>query len=394
MIEISMLGEFTVKCGGKTASETNDRSRKKWSLLKYLVAFKDREVSQNELIELLWSDGGSNPASALKTLLHRLRAALSGILPPDTELIASYSGGYALNRDIISSGKLTVDTDVFEQLIKKAALPDLNEEDRLMYYREAISLYKGDFLRNSEGESWVTPIGIYYRSIYVRAVRQAVDILHKNGGFAEAAEICRSALTFDGLDQHIHYMLIKSLIGAGDRQSAKMQYDYVINFFYNQEGISPSPEIIALLDEIVREDKSYETDLNRVKSQLGEKKLPIGAFFCEYEFFKHIYRLEIRDSRRTRQCIHICLITVVDKNGGVPESKVLSKYSERLQNCISATLRASDIFARYSPSQFIIMLLSSSHNISDSVMKRIIQRYKSDYPKSPVKLIYNFSEVT
>jgi len=398
MIEISMLGEFTVKCGGKTVSETNDRSRKKWGLLKYLVAFKDREISQNELIELLWTDGGSNPASALKTLLHRLRAALAKELdlPGGMEIIVNYAGGYGINRDLLSSGELKIDADEFERLIKEASLPGLNEENRLECYLGAIDLYKGDFLHNSDGENWVTPLAIYYRSVYLRAVHRAADILHEKARHNETAEVCRKALAVEGLslDAHIHHMLIKALVGAGDRQGAKKHYDYVEDLFYNKEGLGLPPEFTALLDEIVREDKNFETDLNVVKNRLGESEMPIGAFFCEYEFFKHIYRLEIRDSRRTRQCIHVCLITIADKNGGVPEAGTLAKCSEKLQKSISESLRASDIFARYSASQFIIMLLSSSHTVCEGIIKRILRKYKSDYPKSPVKLTYSYSEAT
>lgn len=393
-VEISMLGEFSVKYGEAKVSDKNERSGKKWSLLKYLIAHRDREISQNELIELFWAEGKSNnPAGALKTLLHRLRAALSALqLPESLELIVNYTGSYAINRDLISSGELIIDAAEFERLIKQAALPDLSEEKQLGYYLEAIGIYKGDFLRGSDAESWVTPLAVYYRSVYSRAVHRAVDILYGKGEFGEAADICRKALDADNLDQKIHEMLIKSLVGAGERQAAKKHYDYVVDLFYNREGISPSPEVISLLDDIVKEDKEYETDLNLVKSRLGEDAPPIGAFFCEYEFFKQIYRLEIRDSRRTRQCIHICLITITDRDGGVPDGKTLTKSSERLQQCISSSLRASDIFARYSASQFIIMLLSSSHKVCDGVMRRVTQRYRSDYPKSPVKLVYNYSE--
>jgi len=395
-VEIAMLGEFSVKYGEASVSDRNERTGKKWSLLKYLIAHRDREISQNELIELFWADSKSgNPVGALKTLLHRLRAALSALnLPENTDLIVNHTGGYAISRDMIASGEIVIDSAEFERLIKQAALPELGEEEQLEYYREAIGLYKGDFLHDSDTESWVTPLTVYYRSLYSRAVHRAVEILYGKGEFEEAAEICRKASEVDNLDQKIHEMLIKSLVGAGDRRSAKKHYDYVVDLFYNREGISPSPEVISLLDDIVKEDKEFETDLNLVKSRLGEDAPPIGAFFCEYEFFKHIYRLEIRDSRRTRQCIHICLVTITDKDGGVPDAKTLTKSSERLQRSISCSLRASDIFARYSASQFIVMLLSSSHKICDGVMKRVTQRFRSDYPKSPVKLAYTYSEAS
>ena len=69
-LKINMLGEFSISCGSKTADGSLSRSKKLWTLLEYLVAFRDREVSQNELIELLWPEGETeNPANTLKTII-------------------------------------------------------------------------------------------------------------------------------------------------------------------------------------------------------------------------------------------------------------------------------------------------------------------------------------
>ena len=75
-----MLGEFTVGYRDKVISEKDKRGKKMRTLLQYLIAHREREVSQNELIEQLWPDS-DNPANALKTLVHRTREVLSGILP-------------------------------------------------------------------------------------------------------------------------------------------------------------------------------------------------------------------------------------------------------------------------------------------------------------------------
>ena len=60
-IQIRMLGQFTLQSGNNILSETDNRSRKVWMLLAYLICHRGQTVSQKRLIELLW---GNEPASS------------------------------------------------------------------------------------------------------------------------------------------------------------------------------------------------------------------------------------------------------------------------------------------------------------------------------------------
>ena len=69
-----MLGEFSVTYGENRITEQSKRSKKMWTLLQFLIANHNRDISQSELINLLWGEKSSeNPVGALKTSLHRLR---------------------------------------------------------------------------------------------------------------------------------------------------------------------------------------------------------------------------------------------------------------------------------------------------------------------------------
>lgn len=76
---INMLGEFTLRYGENVISDQEGRSKKLWLLIEYLVTFRGKEISQNDLIDLLWpDDSNGNPANTLKTLVHRARDYGSG----------------------------------------------------------------------------------------------------------------------------------------------------------------------------------------------------------------------------------------------------------------------------------------------------------------------------
>ncbi|MEG0566494.1 MAG: helix-turn-helix domain-containing protein, partial [Hungatella sp.] len=61
-IYVNMLGEFSIKIGSKAVSDRNNQAKKPWILLEYLITFRNRSISQSELIELIWgSDDSTNP---------------------------------------------------------------------------------------------------------------------------------------------------------------------------------------------------------------------------------------------------------------------------------------------------------------------------------------------
>jgi len=82
ILRVQMLGELTLTLGEKKISEGQNRSKKMWALLAYLLYHRHRTVTQDELLELLWGSGsGHNPVSAMKTAMHRTRALMDDLSP-------------------------------------------------------------------------------------------------------------------------------------------------------------------------------------------------------------------------------------------------------------------------------------------------------------------------
>ena len=108
---INMLGEFTLRYGENVISDQEGRSKKLWLLIEYLVTFRGKEISQNDLIDLLWpDDSNGNPANTLKTLVHRARTMVAGLEYENTKNIIIYRRGtYAWNDKL----NMVVDLDVF-----------------------------------------------------------------------------------------------------------------------------------------------------------------------------------------------------------------------------------------------------------------------------------------
>ncbi|MCL2077731.1 MAG: hypothetical protein FWH08_04910 [Oscillospiraceae bacterium] len=375
---ITTLGEYSIAHGDNIISEKDKRSKKMWLLLKYLTAFMDRGVTQGELIEILWDEKEvNNPSGALKTQLHRIRGALDALgLDSGVELVVSFAGTYAFNGSL----EYIVDASLFEESFKKSLRDDLSEKEQVFYAKKAFDLYGGDFLKNSAEEKWVIPMRVYYHSIYIRIVHRLIDALYKYKQYTELINICQKALLIDGSDQKIHMLLIKALIASGNRDAAKRHYKYIMDLLYNQLGVNPLPELRELYKETLDRETDFENDLEVIKKKLKEdiNEVGNGAFFCEFEFFKSIYRLKMRDAERTKQKTQICLITVNEYRETSVEPKVIIDVMKRLHECIANSLRKSDIFARYSLTQYVLMLPTEFEETAEVVVNRIRNRYNEE----------------
>ncbi len=384
-LKIAMFGEFSVSYRDNTISEHSKRSKKLWLLLQYLVVHHNRSVAQSELIDILSrEDEGVNPTSALKTQIHRLRDILSE-LGCEKQIIVCINGAYSINEEIDTE----IDAEEFEKAFKEAASTE-DKEEKLSLILNAVNLYSGDFLAKSAYESWVIPLNTYYRSVYSKAVRIAVELLTSMRKLHDTIAICSKASIINPYDEFVHYSHIKALAELGDQESAKRQYETVTHLMMTKFGITPSKELIELYDTAIKSKKSVRSDIDAVISDLLEQRQVSGAFFCEYQIFKHLYQLEIRDSQRTGISINICLLTINGADGDLPAQNPLNKAMQRLQDCVSRSLRGSDIFSRYSVSQFVIMLLNTNEQTGELIMKRIEKAFKRENTNKDIELNYVF----
>lgn len=384
VLKINMLGEFSMSYEGKMINEQSRRSRKMWALMQYMVTYHEREISQNELIELLWPKGDiENPVGALKTQLYRLRTVLDTLGIPGDNIIVNSMGTYAFNNKL----DYEIDFNVFEDTYKRG-VEALSDKEKLNCFLQALELYKGDFLHKSSNEQWVTPLNAYYHSIFLRIVHESTEILFSFNQFKDVITICRKAIIIDQFDEAIHIMLIKALLEQGDKQAAKTHYTYVMDLYYNQHAINPSPNLVAMYSDIMRSENMNEANVSAIKSELAEKEDAEGAFLCEYDAFKHIYRLEVRESERSGRTSFIALISVTGRDNTQLTPKQINKTMEKLVAAINSSMRTSDVFARYSASQFVLLLPLATEGTCEAVVQRIVKRFRRDNPKSKAILLY------
>lgn len=389
-IYINMLGEFTMTCGTNVISDRDNRSKKVWTLLKYLITFHSREISHDAMIELLWpgTNGNVDSENALKTILHRARATLDGLGCAAEKLILHHKGTYSWNHNV----PFTLDTELFEEYCRTAAAPSLSISERLETYRKALSLYKGRFLPKNADDDWVIPVSEYFHSLYLNAVHEFIGLLLSSDQFEDVIKLCRHASLIDPYDETVRFHLIRSLYMTGKKREALDEYRYVLQLFYDTYGINPSDEITALYQEITKEEHSPTADLSVIRERLREQNAQKRAYFCDFSVFQNLYHIEARSAARSGFSVFLCLISLrADKEAA--DNALTASAMAKMGETIGRSLRAGDVYSRYSVNQYIIMLSAANYENCTQIGARIIKAFQNAKPKLNVIADYALSEL-
>lgn len=377
-LQVQMLGQFTLRYGDRTISDSDDRSRRVWSLLAYMLYNHGRSFAQEELIHLYWSNGekSADPGNALKSIFHRIRTALDKLQPGLGRLLIRRKAGRYFWNNVMP---LSLDIEDFEAHFHAAEAAG-DDDVRLAEYQAALALYAGDPLPRMTDEIWTIPIVAYYHSLYTRAAAGAIELLEKQERTAEAVALCRRAIHIEPYQEDLYEHLMRGLLRTGDMKGAMSVYEEMSEQLFAHFGVMPSETLRTLYRQATRTVNDRTLTMDEVCSQLAEPAPHGGAMVCEYDFFKILYRSEVRSIARNGHSANICLLSVSGKDGEMLARRSLDPAMNNL--------RRGDVIARCSISQYIILLPQANYENSRMVADRLVSAFYRRYPHSPARLRY------
>lgn len=390
-VQVQMFGRFTLCVNEVRIDDSANRSYKVWLLLAYLICHRDRVVTQEELVELLWGEDhdSPNPMGALKTTLHRVRTTLDQLFPSaGHDLIVRKNGTYAWTDQI----ETEVDVTLFEELYQKAQTA-CEESTRMDCLLQALALYQGDFLSKLASKTWVISASAYYHELYIKALLEALPLLEGQQRFREAAELCRTALGISPYQEPVYQHLMQSLLALGDQKSAVLAYEEMSDLLLADLGVLPSEESRAIYREAIKTVNDRVISPGTLTDQLRERAPAKGALICDYDFFKLLYQVEARSVARSGDAIHIALLSMTGEDGEDLVKRSLGHAMDNLQEQIRLNLRRGDTVSRCSASQFILMLPRANYENSCMVCERILRAFSRQYPHSPAHLHYTVQPI-
>lgn len=237
-LEVTAFGSARVRMGARLLTAADFSYAKPRELLFYLLDHTDR--SKDQIGAALWPWASRTQLrSAFHTTLHHLRDALG-----DADRIVFHDGRYALDR----SKPYRYDVETFEACLTRAR----GAHDPAGPLAEAADVYRGDYLADLVGESWVDERREYLR----RAVEQSLLTLGQlhlaAGRLDDAAQTFRRVIGQDPLLETAHRELMRVYAAGGDHAQALRHFRTLSALLHDELGARPAPDTLDLHARIRR----------------------------------------------------------------------------------------------------------------------------------------------
>ncbi len=383
-LEMKLLGSFEMDSSDKQLDETVTRSSKTWELFAYLALNRARKVPLDEIISVVWGEGGRNPTSALKTLMHRSRSVVFEHLGEGFDLVNSYRGAYGWNPNVVCA----IDVEDFAESCEAAALAGSDPEKQLSLYKSALSLYRGHFLTKHESP-WIEEYREKMRKIFNDALFAFSELMLDARKYEELIAALLKITSIEPNNERLHSYIVKAQLRSGNSAEALKYYKAATDQLYRNLGIRPSEYLQDAYTEIMQSHGDMETDLSVVQTKLEESSEMGGAFFCELGFFKQAYQLESRIAERDGTCVNLALVSVSAQDGSLPPLGQLGNVMDNLLEVFTSLLRKGDVISKYSGAQYIIMLPTQTVEDGEAIMQRLMSTFSSRYPRCPLTVSYD-----
>ncbi|MEW5784829.1 MAG: BTAD domain-containing putative transcriptional regulator [Bacillota bacterium] len=380
IIQIYTLGRFLIKRGSSVISDEASRSKKAWDLFKYLIAHREKTTHSEAILEALWPDQIYTDSNlAMRSLIFRLRQLLEkDLLAPELALNITFAHGCYRWQ---SQFGYWLDVEQFEKLCTEAHSNIVTDpRQSIDLYLEAVSLYKGDFLPESSYQEWILPFRNHYQRVYLQAVFELIRLLKNSRRIAEIIAVCEKALMIEYYEEELHLHYIEALLEEGKTKQARVHYDEVTATFYRDLGAKPSAAMRNLFRVLKMEHDNFDLDLTFIQEGLRDRQAANGAFYCDADVFRQLYKLERFRGERTGQVVFLGLMTITLPDYRLPPQKVLDEAMATLQDVLVSSLRKGDVITRWNKAQYLILLPWINIQQADIVLGRVEARFVDSYP--------------
>jgi len=249
MLRIYLTGEVAVERGDQLLRDADLGGRQGRLALVYLVAERERAVTQSELAELLWPD--SLPPSwpvALSAVISKLRQKLATLGVDRDQIIANAFRCYQFR----PPADTWVDLEAAAEAVHQAEGALLANQPGAAYGPSLIAttIARRPFL-TGEDAPWVETRRDRMRDILVRSLDCRVEALLWNGELALAQDQARAAVELEPFRESGYRRLMQVLVRRGDRAEAVRVYHECRRRLADELGVSPSDETESLIRAVI-----------------------------------------------------------------------------------------------------------------------------------------------
>lgn len=375
LLRVRMFGKERITYGNEQIIFGRNSITKAMKLLLILLHYGKEGIARNRLLQDLYDrEELSNVSNNFRVTLHRLKKMLVDAGLPEYEYIVSKDGYFYWD----SPMEIELDTEVFKDKIS-AAKQSVDPKEKINLLREACQLYNGEFLQKLSGDEWVLMESVRYKNMYTYALEALCSLLMEYREYDEVLKIVEPACEMYPFDEW-QSVKIDCYIAMNHYKDALREYESTAKLLIEELGITPSNKMMEQFRIMSEHISSRPQIITEIQGGLQEDNEEKGAFFCTFPGFRDAYRVIRRGMERNGQSVFLMVCTLVDSKGRPLEnSDKLDLMSEALYNSIKNSLRRSDSFTRYNPSQYLVMLMGTNKENCQIVIDRVKKNFSKEH---------------
>ncbi|WP_058302327.1 response regulator [Gorillibacterium timonense] len=233
---IRCLGPLRVEGEGEGTEPVRWRTAKGQELFAYLLHNRERFVSKDSLIELLWPDSDLKKAAAqLYTTVYQVRRSLKQANLAVEIRNISRDDGYML----VLNG-VPVDAEGWEKELQELGPVDSSNSSRCL---DLLNGYEGDYF-GSSGYLWAENERQRLSSIWLYKALQLGDYLREQGNAVQTVTVFRRVLELQPYSEEGHLGLLRTYDRMGERTMVIGHYRDCVNLVREDLGIEMNGKIV------------------------------------------------------------------------------------------------------------------------------------------------------
>jgi predicted ATPase/DNA-binding SARP family transcriptional activator len=247
VLRVAALGPLEIVRDGVVVPHTAWKYARPRELFLYLLVHPDGRTREQVGLAF-WPDASAAQVkNNFHVMLHHLRRALGR-----ADLVVFENDRYRVQRAL----GVETDVEVFEREVtgaRRALRASPGSAEAVRRLREALGLYRGDFLEGENAGDWHLEMRDHLHRLWVDGLTALGAHLADAECNEEAAEVYRTIARADELNEDAHRRLMAVLARSGHRGEALRHYDRFVTRLRDDLGAEPERETVGLYDRLRKE---------------------------------------------------------------------------------------------------------------------------------------------
>ncbi len=366
LLEVQLLGEFTLKYRGERVVVGKNSSPRFLQLLQLLWLKGEEGLTKAQIMDALYeTDSLTNVNNSFNNLVYQMRKQMIAAGLPDEDYIVRRRGIYIPDRAV----PLRVDVQEFRDLMEEGEKAG-DDKERCKAYQEAAEIYTGELLPDMPVTPWIVEESIQLKALYEKCVNWLAAYYKAEGKTEELLELYHRAA---GIYQDNDWKAgeITCLTELGRFAEALALYKAAARFCRESLGIAVPPHLEEAYRNL-REKSGAEAAEEDAAGGNGFE----GAYYCGYDSFIDVYRVLSRNFARIGRTVMLMICTISEPEGIKRKRAEKKAITDAMRIALQRSVRSGDAYTSSGESQFLVLLAGMNPDGCENIYTHILRSFK------------------